>query len=141
MLAMGWFPPHSPHGLIQESLFPDEWLILVACLMLNQTQRKQVEQIMLEFIEKWPNPEAFLGSDVDEVAHLIRPLGFVNRRGSNLRKMTKAFLESDWCDARQLPGCGEYAGRAHDIFCRGIVGSEPPKDHALTKYWTWLVKQ
>lgn len=133
-----WFPPYSPHGLIQESLWPDEWLILVACLMLNQTQRKQVERVMPEFIRRWPSPDAFLASDPTHVALLIQPLGFVNRRGGYLRLMTQAFLEGNWCDARVLPGCGEYAGRAHDVFCRGIIGDKEPSDHVLVKYWRFL---
>lgn len=136
-LNPNWFPPRSPYGLIQEDLYPREWLILVACLLLNQTQRKQVERVLPKFVHDWSTPKAFLASDSGQVAHLIRPLGFVNRRGRNLRLMTEAFLEGNWSDARQLPGCGEYAGRAHDIFCRGIIGNEEPKDHALVKWWKW----
>jgi endonuclease III len=124
--------------LIQEDLYPDEWMILVACLLLNQTQRKQVERVIREFVERWPTPAAFITSDAAHIATLVRPLGFVNRRVAYLKQMTQAFLEGGWSDARALPGCGEYAGRAHDIFCRGIVGSEEPNDHALVKYWRFL---
>ena len=48
-----WQPPKSPVGLIQEELWPDEWKILISCLMLNQTTRKQVDKVIWKFFDKW----------------------------------------------------------------------------------------
>lgn len=134
-------PPRSPFGLIQEDLWSgrleSEWLILVVCMMLNCTSRKQVERVLPEFRSRWSTPQAFMSASVDDVAALCRPLGFANRRTANLKKMTERYLAGPWQHARELPGVGEYGARAWEIFCLGQLGDEPPNDHALTRYWAW----
>jgi methyl-CpG-binding domain protein 4 len=140
MIRSGWLPPVSPHGLLQETLFPNEWLILISCMMLNCTQRRQVEQVLPSFIKRWPDPHAFLRSSIQDVIDLCRPLGFANKRSSMMLKMTKAYVEGRWSHASELPGIGEYGSRSWEIFCRGVPGDTPPNDHALTKYWIWLTQ-
>lgn len=130
-------PAVSPYGLIQESLWPDEWMILVSCMMLNCTTRKQVEKILPTFMQRWPKPDLFVNCDIDELKNLIRPLGFSNRRSNALKEMSKAYLAKKWSHANELPGIGVYAARAWEIFCRGIVGDTPPQDHALVQYYHW----
>lgn len=130
-------PPRSPYGLLQEDLCHSEWLVLVACIMLNCTTRKQVEKILPEFMRLWPDPMTFLAGDERDVIIVIKSLGFANRRAMMLRRMTEAFVTNSWKHAAELPGVGQYAARAWEIFCRGILGTEPPKDHALVQYWTW----
>jgi len=51
ILHMQFIPPRSGYGLIQEDLWPDEWKILVSCMMLNYTSRKQVEKILPSFFK------------------------------------------------------------------------------------------
>jgi methyl-CpG-binding domain protein 4 len=130
-------PKRSPYGLIQEDLWPNEWLILVSCMMLNCTTRKQVEKVLPPFIAAWPTPQAFLKADPESIQAMIRPLGFAKRRTQNLLKMTERYLAAPWEHAHELPGIGDYAARAWEIFCRDTLGDEPPKDHALVQYWTW----
>ncbi len=138
MVKQGWVPPQSPFCLIQEHLFPNEWLILVSCIMLNQTSRKQVDRVLPEFVRAFPTPQALLESQDGDIENVIRSLGFCNRRASILRSMTRAYLHTSWSDVRQLPGVGEYAHRAHSIFCAGEIGDIEPKDGSLVKYWRWL---
>lgn len=134
-------PPRSPYGLIQEDLLPNRWQVLVACMMLNCTSRKQVEKVIVEFFRRWPGPESFLtASDVD-VAALCKPLGFSNRRTKNLKAMSTRFVKGDWTGVRELPGIGEYAARAYEIFCLGKLGEMCPNDHALVEYWNWTVNK
>ncbi len=109
--------------------------------MLNCTTRKQVEKVLPEFRRRWPTPQAFMSADVDEVMTLCRPLGFANRRTANMKKMTARYLMAPWEDVRELPGVGEYAARAYEMFCLGEFGTEPPKDHALVQYWNWYVQR
>ena len=130
-------PPVSPFGLIQETLWPNKWMILVVSMMLNQTQRKQVEKVLPEFRKRWPTPEKFTQAKLEEVIDVIRPLGFYNRRSANLIAMTIRYLKGDWKDVRELPGVGQYAARSWEIFCENNLGNEPPVDHALVIYWTW----
>jgi len=132
-------PPRSPFGLIQEDLWPDQWKILVSCIMLNCTTRKSAEKIMLPFFEKWKSPNEFLKADPLEVKEFIKRIGFADKRTKILFSMTRAYLEN-WNDVRDLPGIGEYGFRAWEIFCKNYLGSSPPKDHALTKYWHWRVR-
>lgn len=141
MIKTGWIPPRSPYSLIQEDLWPDEWLILVACMMLNCTSRKQVEKALPEFRRRWPTPQAFMAANVVEVTELCRPLGFANRRTASLKKMTEAYVSGTWTHARELPGIGAYAAAAWEVFCCSHVPLEPPDDHALTQYVIWYNKQ
>lgn len=135
-----WIPPHSPYSLIQESLFPSEWLILVSCVLLNRTSRKQTDSILCRFQREWPTPDKFLLAEELDVKTSLKPLGFYNRRYTALVKLAKAFKVWDGTDARDLPAIGEYATRAWEMFCRGELGNNPPNDGALVKYWTWAVK-
>ena len=137
MRAPGRVPPLSPYGLIQETLWPDEWAILVACVMLNCTSRKQVERVLPGFLRRWPDAAALLLAEAADVTGLCRSLGFANRRTANLKRMAAAYAAGEWKHARELPGIGEYGARAHEIFCEGRLGEEPPKDHALVLYHAW----
>ena len=131
-------PSRSPFGLLQEDLWPSEWLILVSCMLLNCTTRKQVEKVLPEFIQRWPTASAFIThARRAQVMALIGPLGFASRRTDNLMKMSHHYLCGPWEHARDLPGIGEYAARAWEIFCRDELGDEEPKDHALVDYWRW----
>lgn len=116
-----------------------EWRVLVACIFLNCTTRKCVEPIANEFFRRWPDPASFLRSDEEEVKLLIKPLGFVNRRFKRLLDMSNEYIKGTWRDARQLPGIGEYGGRCHDMLFKGIIGEDPPNDHALLDYWNYAI--
>lgn len=140
MRINNWIPPRSPHGLLQEDLYPDEWKCLVVCIMLNCTTRKQIEKVMPEFFRRWPSPDLFLKANVDEVASLIAFLGFKNRRTDRLFKMTASYVKKDWDHARKLPGIGEYAAKMWEIFFLGKLGEDPPSDGSLLKYWRWRRK-
>lgn len=74
-------------------------------------------------------------ADPSAVEAVVASLGLGKRRAVTLIRLSRDYLRPGWTDARVLSGVGEYAGRAHDIFCRGILGDSPPNDHALTKYW------
>jgi len=136
MIKPGWIPPASPFSLVQEHLFPNEWAILVSCVMLNCTRRSQVEGVLPEFLRRWPDAPALLQAPEEEIIGLCRPLGFANRRTVMLRQLAAAYV-GPWEHARELPGIGEYGARAWEIFCRGELGDEPPRDHALVLYWLW----
>lgn len=137
----GRLPPRSPYSLIQEDLFPDEFAILVACMMLNCTSRKQVEKVLPSFLKRWPSAQDVAEADQVEMALAIKTLGFSTRRSVGLVKMAAAYVKKDWKHARELPGIGAYAGASWEIFCQGTLPIEAPRDHALTQYFHWAVKQ
>lgn len=90
-----------------------------------------------EFIKRWPSPSTFIRSNRVEVMEVCRSLGFAERRGENMMKMTHTYLAAPWQHASELHGIGEYGARAWEIFCQGIIGDEAPSDHALVDYWRW----
>ena len=133
-------PQRSPFGLIQEDLWPDEWKCLVSCLMLNCTTRKQVEKVLPDFFAKWPNPQALLSATEEEVSESISTLGFQNRRTKRLFEMTGSYVQKNWTHVSELPGIGDYASRAWEIFFKNKLGNHPPVDGALVVYWKWRKK-
>ncbi|NBV89131.1 MAG: hypothetical protein EBR88_06435 [Betaproteobacteria bacterium] len=137
MVKPGWIPPASPYSLVQEQLFPNEWLILVAAVFLNLTTRKQVDRVFPEFARRWPTPQALLACDREELVSLISPLGFGNRRADRLLRLASDYTTPGWVHACELHGVGEYGARSWEIFCLGFLGDDLPTDGALVKYWKW----
>lgn len=135
-----WVPPRSPYGLLQEDLWPDEWRILVACLMLNLTTRKQVDGVIHEFFRRWPNPDSLLKANVCDVEELIRPLGMWKKRAQTLFRFSGEYLTGKWKTAKDLHGCGKYADDCWHLFCVGDWKNISPNDHALNEYYDYLTK-
>ena len=133
-----WIPPKSPHGLIQESLWPDEWRILISCLLLNQTTRKQLDKVIDEFFERWPDPSSLLRASIEEIQEVVKPLGFWNKRPKTIKRFTEEYMNRGWDEPIELHGIGKYANDAWLIFVKGDWRSVEPKDHALNKYHDWL---
>ena len=106
-------------------------------MFLNCTSRKQAEKVLPTIFIKWPTPDALINADRQALVDTIRSLGFANRRSENIIKMSKAYISGAWKDVRELPGIGEYAGAAYDIFCRGTLPDAPPNDGALVRYYNW----
>ena len=133
-----WKPPRSPVGMLQEDLWPNEWKILVACLLHNQTSRKQVDKVYEELFRKYPTADSMKDADVNDLQSLIKPLGMWKRRTETLRRFSREYLEKDWSNPKELYGCGKYAEDVWNVFCTGEWRSVKPTDHALNKYWNWL---
>ena len=133
-----WIPPKSPYDLLQERFWPDEWKILVVCLMLNQTSRKQVEPMIESFFEKYPNALSVIDAKEKDLLSLLKPLGLVNRRIKTLKKFSSGYLNQNWKSAKDLYGCGKYADDAYRIFIKGDWQDVEPNDHALNFYHNFL---
>jgi methyl-CpG-binding domain protein 4 len=129
-------PKRSPYGLIQEDLWPNEWRVLVACILLNRTTRKQIEKVLPRLFAEYPDANSMASADQGRLSQIIARLGFKNRRAGNLINFSKKYATKSWKHASELPGIGEYASSAWEIFFLGRI-SECPKDHALVKYYHW----
>lgn len=127
---------NSPFNLLQEIYWPDSWKILVCCILLNQTTRKQVDKIRDEFFNKWPTPQSLLNGDQTDILKVIQSLGFKNRRLNNLLKMSDQYLNGTWKEASDLYGIGKYGNDSYQIFIKNNLNVEP-SDHALNKYMIW----
>lgn len=130
-------PPRSPYGLIQEDLWPSEFKILVACMLLNCTTRKMMERVFPTLIAKYPDAQSMANADHSELSQIISRLGFGNRRAKSLINMSRAYLKKDWRHVSELPGIGAYASAAWEIFIKNELPSTCPKDGALSAYYKW----
>ena len=135
-----WIPPKSPYDLLQERFWPSEWKILVVCLLLNQTSRKQVEPMIADFFKVYPDPRSIIEASESSLVDILKPLGLVNRRIMILKKFSLQFLGKEWKTAKDLYGCGKYADDTWRIFCKGDWREVEPKDHALVFYHDFLTK-
>ena len=133
-----WIPPKSPYDLLQERYWPDDWKILVVCLMLNQTSRKQVEPMIESFFDKYPDALSIVQADEEDLVVRLKSLGLVNRRIKTLKKFSSGYLERKWKSAKDLYGCGKYADDAYRIFIKGDWKNVEPNDHALNFYHGFL---
>lgn len=127
----------SPYNLLQEIYWPDEWKILICCMFLNQTGRKQVDAVREIFFKKWPNAKRAATANPEEMKDVIRSLGFVNRRTNSIILMSQDFIGKKWTEPKELYGIGQYGQDSYDIFVRGNIKIKNPSDHVLKKYLKW----
>lgn len=135
----------SPYKTRQEEYRDDPWKMLMVCFMLNQTSHKQVDQVRHEFFDKFPNAETLAAASESEIADMIRPLGFYNRRA----KMWKKFC-LEWIDAldnyhdcdipiyvlEKMTGIGKYALDSWKVF-QLLEYDIDVDDHVLNWYVDW----
>ena len=108
------------------------WQHMVAVIMLNQTGRKPVKQVLPLFLSKWPTPYEFTFALEQEVKDVIWSLGMMNVRYTRLRRMTQDYLTWDRKDATILYGIGEYGSESYRIFFNNERFE--PKDKELRRY-------
>lgn len=130
----------SPYLLLQEIYNEHPWRVLVCCIMLNCTSRKQVDRVRDEFFRKYPGPSEAEKADPDEMAELLAHLGFKNRRANTIRRFSSDWLTLDWQEPKELYGIGKYAQDSWDIFYKGDLLVEPT-DGVLAKYLAWARSQ
>ena len=75
-------------------------------------------------------------ADPQELADLLRPLGFYNRRARSLIRFSTEWLAKDWKHPRELYGIGQYASDSWDIFYNDRLDINPD-DGVLVKYVIW----
>jgi adenine-specific DNA glycosylase len=108
------------------------WQHMVAVIMLNQTGRKPVKQVLPLFLSKWPTPYEFTFALEQEVKEVIWSLGMMNVRYTRLRRMTQDYLTWDKKDATMLYGIGQYGSESYRIFFNNERFE--PKDKELRRY-------
>ena len=115
-----------------ENLYIRAWQHMVAVIMLNQTGRKPVKQVLPLFLSKWPTPHEFTFALEQEVKEIIWSLGMMNVRYTRLRRMTQDYLTWDRKDATLLYGIGQYGSESYRIFFKNERFE--PKDKELRRY-------
>ena len=126
----------SPYELLQEIYFDDPWKSQVCCILLNCTRRVQVDRIRAELFSKYSTPELMAEADPADLAELLRPLGFYNRRAKSLIRFSTEWITHNWQHPRELYGIGQYAADSWDIFYNNRLDINP-NDGVLVKYVIW----
>jgi len=108
--------------------------ILIAEVLLRQTQAERVVGPYLELIERYPDAHAMARANVDELREWFKPLGLV-KRADRLVEAAKILVEEHDgevpCNLNillKLPGLGRYSARA--VLCLGFRQRVPMIDEA-----------
>ena len=101
-------------------------------MLLNLTNRKQVDTIRDELISKYPTPEDMMNANQSELAELLKPLGLYNRRAKSLKKMSEGYVKG-FKSVDELYGIGQYAKDSWEIFQNSNTNINPT-DKVLLAY-------
>ena len=118
--------------LLQEIYQPDGWKMLTCCMLLNLTNRRQVDVIRDELFKKYPTPKDMMNANQSELAELLKPLGLYNRRAKSLKKMSEGYVKG-FKSVDELYGIGQYAKDSWDIFQNSNLNIKP-RDKVLQEY-------
>jgi methyl-CpG-binding domain protein 4 len=123
-----------PFGLTDQGI----WQHMVAVIMLNQTGRIPVKNVLPVFLDRWPNANSFDKAvnqfdQEQEIKDVIWSLGMVNVRYKRLCRMTEDFFLWNGEDASELYGIGKYGSDSYEIFFKNNYTVEPT-DKELIRY-------
>lgn len=132
---------HRGH-LLQEILVeqdPTGWRMLVGCILLNCTSRTQVDKVWPALFDAKPNATRMRYID-DEVAALLKPLGFGERRRKTLMEFSEWWTRTNrpagYVRECVPPGIGPYARDSWLIFVDRVVPQHEVGDRELKIYLT-----
>ncbi len=118
--------------LLQEIYQDNGWKMLVCCMLVNVTNRKQVDIVRNELFTKYPTPEDMMKAEHSELVEIIKPLGLYNTRAERLIKMSEGYVNG-FNDVTELYGIGQYAKDSWEIFQLGNRNVKP-RDLVLQEY-------
>lgn len=118
--------------IIQEDYKDDPWKVLVCCILLNQTNNKQVRPLIEEFFIKWPTSFHVEKEDTLEISQFIRTAGFQNLKAKRLKEFSEVWSKGER-DPDKFPGVGKYGKEAWRIFILNDHGFIP-SDKKLRMY-------
>jgi len=110
-LLARWYQAHGRHGLPWRHT-RDRWEILVAEVMLHQTQVARVTGTWAPFLARFPTPAATAGASLGDVLRAWGRLGYP-RRARWLWLAARRVTDAGWpTDLTTLPGVGRYTAAA-----------------------------
>jgi endonuclease III len=136
-----WNPLDYPSGLLQDHYYPDRWKIAIICILLNCTQRKQVEKVLDKLFLLVPDAESFIKCDEFLIKEIIAPLGFKNVRYNRAKSFSEDYIKGNWKHLIDCRGIGEYADACDRMYFLNEFGEKPPKDHALINLWCFVTEK
>lgn len=114
--VLNWFADHGQDFPWRNT--SNAFFILIAEVLLRQTQAERVVDSYLSLISRFPDPQSMAQADVTQLREWFHPLGLV-KRADHLVEISKTLV----CDysgrvpdkleqLMELPGLGEYSARA-----------------------------
>jgi A/G-specific adenine glycosylase len=117
----------------------DRWPVLVAEVMLQQTQASRINERFDPFMARYPTPRAMADASAAAVLADWSGLGY-NRRALSLHRTARQIAEDGWPETvagfESLPGIGPYSARAVASIALG-----QPVGVVDTNVRRWLVRR
>ena len=118
--------------LLQEIYRDDGWKMLVCCMLVNLTNRKQVDTVRDKLFIKYPTPKDMMRAKHTDLVDIIKPLGLYNTRADRLIKMSEGYVKG-FKSVDELYGIGQYAKDSWEIF-QNKNNNIKPNDKVLQEY-------
>ena len=118
--------------LLQEVYQDDPWKMLVCCILLNVTHRRQVDKVRDKLFTRYPTATQMAFAADDELSEMLKPLGFYNKRAVTLKRMSLEYVQG-FTDVDTLYGVGKYATDSWEIFQNNNTDVQP-EDDVLKEY-------
>jgi A/G-specific adenine glycosylase len=127
------------------------WHVLIAEILLLQTDAAKVSMVYPRFIELFPEPCSLLKADRQVLEDLLKPLGLYRQRADRLIKLAAYIRDKYSCtipcsyeELKAIPGIGDYTAAAVCILAcgcsapildtniarvlsRAVLGKDPPR--------------
>jgi len=132
----------------------DPWRVLLAEVLLIQTDAARVAKVYPALAAEFPTPCRLLEVGRERLEELLRPLGLYRQRAKRLLELAEQLRQRYGCkvpcdyeELRKLPGVGDYVAAttvvvacgqsapALDVniarvLSRAVLGEDPPERHA-----------
>ena len=118
--------------LLQEIYQDDGWKMLVCCMLVNLTNRIQVDTVRDKLFNVYPTPQDMMRAKHSDLVDIIKPLGLYNTRADRLIKMSEGYVKG-FKSVDELYGIGQYAKDSWDIF-QNKNNNVKPTDKVLQEY-------
>ena len=118
--------------LLQEIYQDDGWKMLVCCMLVNLTNRIQVDTVRDKLFSVYPTPQDMMRAKHSDLVDIIKPLGLYNTRADRLIKMSKGYVKG-FKSVDELYGIGQYAKDSWEIF-QNKNNNIKPTDKVLQEY-------
>ena len=101
-------------------------------MLVNVTNRKQVDTIRDELFSKYPTPKDMMKAEHSDLVDIIKPLGLYNTRAERLVRMSEGYVNG-FKSVDELYGIGQYAKDSWEIF-QEYNFNVKPRDKVLQEY-------
>ena len=118
--------------LLQEIYRDDGWKMLVCCMLVNLTNRIQVDTVRDKLFNVYPTPQDMMRAKHSDLVDIIKPLGLYNTRADRLIKMSEGYVKG-FKSVDELYGIGQYAKDSWEIF-QNKNNNIKPTDKVLQEY-------